>query len=159
MQNAVRPNPVAAMLAATSLSGARTLHRSLVRPVCGSDCSQKNWKLAFSTCSRKSSSSAEIAAAGGFCPNTAAPAADAIRPFSTRRRDNIDATLKLHEHAHGRIGVEHNWMRTMGTRRKILIGAAGVATAGVLAALAIRTASREQLKVLTGVVLRDDAEV
>jgi len=47
----------------------------------------------------------------------------------------------------------------MGTRRKILIGAAGVATAGVLAALAIRTASREQVKVLTGVVLRDDAEV
>ena len=44
----------------------------------------------------------------------------------------------------------------MTARRKILIAAAGAATAGLLAALAIRNASRPQIKSVTGVVLRQD---
>jgi hypothetical protein len=46
----------------------------------------------------------------------------------------------------------------MRASRKILIAAAGAATAGVVAAWAIRSASREQIKTISGVVLRQDAK-
>ena len=49
MQMAVRPKPVDAMLAARLVSLVRTLQRSLISPVCGLACSQKNRKLACSS--------------------------------------------------------------------------------------------------------------
>lgn len=47
----------------------------------------------------------------------------------------------------------------MSGRRKLLIALAGLTTAGVVAALAIRSAARERVNSITGVVLRQDANV
>ena len=47
----------------------------------------------------------------------------------------------------------------MSARRKILIVAAGAATAGLVAALAIHARSADQIKTITGVVLRQDEQV
>ncbi|HLH39469.1 MAG TPA: hypothetical protein VKX39_10015 [Bryobacteraceae bacterium] len=47
----------------------------------------------------------------------------------------------------------------MSGRRKMLIAAAGLATAGIIAALAIRGVSRERVGAVTGVILRQDANV
>src|SRR5438105_8923031 len=66
MQTAVRQKPVAATLATTRLSGARTLKRSLTKPVCGLACSQKKQKSALMMSSRKLMSSGErVLGAGG----------------------------------------------------------------------------------------------
>ena len=73
MQRAVRPKPVAAMLAASPCRGAFTSQRSLTIPVRGLPCSQKNRKLALSTSLRNWSSSgdrvctAEMLAGFAFC--------------------------------------------------------------------------------------------
>jgi len=53
----VRPKPVAAMLETVVWSSPLTLQRSFTSPVSLSPCSQKNWKFAFSSSSRKASSS------------------------------------------------------------------------------------------------------
>src|SRR3954454_14946542 len=60
MQMAVRPKPTEAMLAASPMSLVRTLQRSLIRPVAGFACSQKNRKFACSRSFRNWSSSGEI---------------------------------------------------------------------------------------------------
>src|ERR1700694_1787976 len=59
MHRAVSPNPVAAILARSLLSGRRTLHRSLTKPVSGLACSQKKRKLALSSSSKSGSSRRE----------------------------------------------------------------------------------------------------
>src|SRR5947209_4011015 len=78
MQSAVKPNPVAAMLATTELSvlAFRALQRSLTRPVSGLACSQKKQQLRRSISSSNWSSSGENAEAG---PEAGALAADCAK--------------------------------------------------------------------------------
>ena len=94
MQMAVRPKPVAAMLAAVRESlAARTLKRSRTSPVAGSVCSQKKSKVArWISSSSRSPAAADADPAFDACWAGAAPkpAAAAIspppRPASTWRR-------------------------------------------------------------------------